>query len=485
MYRTQHYPHRYPHCWRCGTELIFRLVDEWFISMDELRDADRRRHEADPLDPGLRPGARARLAEEHGRLDDLARSATTAWRCRSTTARRAARSRSSAARRSCRSARSRAGRSSRATRRTSRGSTRSRSRCAKCGAPVSRIPDVGNPWLDAGIVPFSTLNYRHDRDVLGAVVPGRLHHRGVPRPVPQLVLLAADDVARCSRTAPPFQTRARPRDGARRARRGDAQEQGQRDLVRRRRRQDGRRRHALAVLPPEPGEQRQLRLRPGRRGAPRDVPHALEHLRLLRHLRHARRLDAAPARTAPMRSYTELDRWVLSELHQLVADVTDALAGLRRAAAPRSCVEAFVDDLSNWYVRRSRRRFWKSESDADKLAAYATLYECARDADEAARAVHAVPRRGDVPEPRSRSFDADARRRACTSPTGRVADASKIDRALSDETRLVMRVASLGRAARAKAQLRCGSRSPSCSSSCRRRWRSTRSNAWRRSCSKS
>ncbi|MEK7692841.1 MAG: class I tRNA ligase family protein, partial [Chloroflexota bacterium] len=37
MYRTQQYPHRYPHCWRCGTELIFRLVDEWFISMDELR----------------------------------------------------------------------------------------------------------------------------------------------------------------------------------------------------------------------------------------------------------------------------------------------------------------------------------------------------------------------------------------------------------------------------------------------------------------
>ena len=42
--------------------------------------------------------------------------------------------------------------------------------CSKCGETVSRIKDVGNPWLDAGIVPFSTLHYRNDRGVLGEVV---------------------------------------------------------------------------------------------------------------------------------------------------------------------------------------------------------------------------------------------------------------------------------------------------------------------------
>src|SRR5438105_12889189 len=71
---------------------------------------------------------------------------------------------------------------------------------------------------------------------------------------------------------------------------------------------------------------------------------------------------------------TELDRWVISELHQLIGGVTDAVQDFDTPAATR-LIEAFVDDLSNWYVRRSRRRFWKSESDSDKLAAYATLHE--------------------------------------------------------------------------------------------------------------
>ena len=71
LYRAEQYTHRYPTCWRCGTELVFRLVDEWFIAMDELRAADDGRHARDPLDPRVRPGARARLAAQHGRLDDL------------------------------------------------------------------------------------------------------------------------------------------------------------------------------------------------------------------------------------------------------------------------------------------------------------------------------------------------------------------------------------------------------------------------------
>ena len=56
----------------------------------------------------------------------------------------------------------------------------------------------------------------------------------------------------------------------------------------------------------------------------------------------------------------------------------DVTAGLDDYDATNSgrAIQEFVDDLSNWYVRRSRRRFWKSESDADKLAAYHTLYEC-------------------------------------------------------------------------------------------------------------
>jgi isoleucyl-tRNA synthetase len=69
-----------------------------------------------------------------------------------------------------------------------------------------------------------------------------------------------------------------------------------------------------------------------------------------------------------------LDAWLLSKLHALVRDVTTALETYDVPGATRP-VQEFVDDLSKWYLRRSRRRFWKSEADEDKRSAYATLYE--------------------------------------------------------------------------------------------------------------
>ena len=77
----------------------------------------------------------------------------------------------------------------------------------------------------------------------------------------------------------------------------------------------------------------------------------------------------------PVSERPELDRWVLSELHSLVQAVNEGLESYDPAGAARP-IERFVGNLSNWYVRRSRRRFWKSEADADKAAAYLTLYEC-------------------------------------------------------------------------------------------------------------
>jgi isoleucyl-tRNA synthetase len=69
-----------------------------------------------------------------------------------------------------------------------------------------------------------------------------------------------------------------------------------------------------------------------------------------------------------------LDRWLLSELNQTVQRVTEELEAFDATGASRA-IESFVSDLSNWYVRRSRRRFWKSDSDRDKLSAYQTLHE--------------------------------------------------------------------------------------------------------------
>ena len=71
----------------------------------------------------------------------------------------------------------------------------------------------------------------------------------------------------------------------------------------------------------------------------------------------------------------EIDRWIISELNQTVKDVNRLLEDFNVTESGRM-IQDFVDMLSNWYVRRSRRRFWKSEEDTDKISAYLTLYEC-------------------------------------------------------------------------------------------------------------
>ena len=73
-------------------------------------------------------------------------------------------------------------------------------------------------------------------------------------------------------------------------------------------------------------------------------------------------------------TYSELDRWILARLNQVVGRVTQCLHDYDPYGATL-LIEPLLDDLTNWYVRRSRRRFWKSEHDADKDAAYATLYD--------------------------------------------------------------------------------------------------------------
>lgn len=69
----------------------------------------------------------------------------------------------------------------------------------------------------------------------------------------------------------------------------------------------------------------------------------------------------------------KLDQWILSRLHGLIEETTASMEDYNLTKATRPMLE-FVDDLSNWYVRRSRRRFWKSENDGDKAEAYQTLY---------------------------------------------------------------------------------------------------------------
>ena len=78
----------------------------------------------------------------------------------------------------------------------------------------------------------------------------------------------------------------------------------------------------------------------------------------------------------PLADRPEIDRWVLSELHSLIIRVEDAYEAYEPTKAARAISDFVQENLSNWYVRLCRRRFWKGEYGPDKIAAYQTLYEC-------------------------------------------------------------------------------------------------------------
>jgi len=147
----------------------------------------------------------------------------------------------------------------------------------------------------------------------------------------------------------------------------------------------------------------------------------------------------------------ELDRWIRSELNQLIDSVVRSLEDYDPTGAGRK-IEDFVQYLSNWYVRRSRRRFWKSENDTDKQAAYTTLYQCLI---TLARLMAPFTPfvAEEIYQNLVRSVDDRAPISVHLTDYPR-ADMEKVDEDLSSDTRLAMAVSSMGRSARAKANLK-------------------------------
>ncbi|MEA3253452.1 MAG: isoleucine--tRNA ligase, partial [Chloroflexota bacterium] len=147
-----------------------------------------------------------------------------------------------------------------------------------------------------------------------------------------------------------------------------------------------------------------------------------------------------PQPTASL-SFTELDNWIISELNQLIAGVTRAMDSYNATSAIRQ-IEVFIDNLSNWYVRRSRRRFWKSESDADKLAAHTALYQCLVTLSQLLAPL--VPFIAEeIYQNLVCSVDSAAEESVHLTDFP-VADGGKINKELNDDMKLVMRIASLG-----------------------------------------
>ncbi|HLI38136.1 MAG TPA: isoleucine--tRNA ligase [Streptosporangiaceae bacterium] len=153
--------------------------------------------------------------------------------------------------------------------------------------------------------------------------------------------------------------------------------------------------------------------------------------------------EAPPPAARPL-----LDRWVLGELHALVRDVTAALESFDTVTAGRR-IAAFTDDLSNWYVRRSRRRFWEGPGTPEGRSAFATLYECLETVTRLMAPV--TPFLTDYVWGVIRADGAPESVHLCTWPH---ADSSLIDEKLSADMALARRLVELGRSARAAASVK-------------------------------
>jgi len=449
LYRTEDYTHRYPVCWRCDSELVFRLVEEWFISMSKLRHlmADVTRKIRWVPEFGL-----ARELDWLANMDDWMISkkryyglALPIYEC------------------ACGQVEVIGGEEELRERAVEgwdefEGHSPHRPwvdavkiRCPKCGESVSRIRDVGNPWLDAGIVPFSTLGYRHDRDYWRQWFPADWISESFPGQFRNwFYSLLAMSTALENRE--PFRacfSYALVRD-----------EQGE----------EMHKSKGNAIWFEEAAERmgvdvmRWLFFRHSPTVNLNFGWHSGDEVRREFILtlwntcsffvtyavldRYQPPPTAGPPPAGGPAEPSELDRWVLSELNRLVERVTRDLEDFRPTEAARA-IQAFVEDLSNWYVRRSRRRFWKSEDDADKRAAYDTLYGCL------VTLCHLLaPFTPFLAETMYqnlvRSVDASAPESVHLSSWPE-ADSSQVDERLAEDMRLVMRIVSLGRSARSKA----------------------------------
>ena len=142
---------------------------------------------------------------------------------------------------------------------------------------------------------------------------------------------------------------------------------------------------------------------------------------------------------------TVMDRWILSRLNHTVGEVDDHMTNYRLPEAARS-LQDFVEVLSNWYVRRSRERFWRDELDADSFAAFTTLYTCLSTLSRAAAPM--IPfMTEEIYQNVVRTVDTNAPESVhlCAYPA---VDESLLDPALEAEMEEVLAVVALGRAAR-------------------------------------
>jgi isoleucyl-tRNA synthetase len=386
LLKEEDYTHRYPVCWRCGSELVFRFVEEWFISMGEkfgkpIEEISKLEKEDSLRYQIMDSACQTRWIPDFGlkreldwlqNMDDWMISkkrywglALPIWTCEKCDWFDVIGSKEELKKRTIEGWDVFDGHSPHRPYLDS-----VKIKCGDCGSTASRIPDVGNPWLDAGIVTFSTLDYMKDReywekwfpaDFISECYIGQFRNwfysmlamsTILERQTPYKVCLGHGMVLA----------------------------------------EDGRQMHKSwgnAIWLEEAAEKMGVDVMRWMFCSTKPENDLLfgyskaNEVKRLFFMPLANifnffviyaNLDKWTPRQKSM-VLSELDRWILSKLNNLIDNVTSSLDEYDVYSSTRE-IENFVDVLSTWYIRRSRRRFWKSEADQDKEAAYSTLYNC-------------------------------------------------------------------------------------------------------------
>ena len=387
---VEEYPHIYPHCWRTGVELVFRPVDEWFIGMSWRQEIMDLVQKVNFLPESI--NGRARELDWLKNMGDWMISKKRFWGLalpiwvddNDPTQFEVIGSREELKNRAVEGWDEFEGHSPHRPY-----IDKVKIRNPKTGNLMTRIKDVGNPWLDAGIVPYSTMGYNRDRaewekwfpaDLITECFPGQFRNwfyailsmsTMMSNRLPFNVLLGhalvrdqnGEEMHKSKGNSIPFEGAA-----------NDGYEI----------------KNSKGVLEKHPPMGADLirwifcRTNPATNinfgPVTADEVRARFVLKLWNtyafFCNYARLDKFDPnAPQVPLKDRPDIDRWILSDLQKLIAFARKSFENHDLAAL---CLESerFIDDkVSNWYVRRNRRRFWKAEQGTDKLAAYQTLHQ--------------------------------------------------------------------------------------------------------------
>lgn len=365
LYEIQEIKHRYPVCWRCKTELVFKLEKEWFISCEEIRPL---LVEANKTVNWVPEHAGKRMYDWLKNMGDWCISRKRFWglplpfypcSCGEVTV---------------------IGSLDELSQLTTDTKTVEalselhrpwidsvKISCPKCSNQVSRISEVGDCWLDAGIVPFSTLKYLSDREYWQKWFPADLVCEMIEQTrlwfYSQLFMSVTLEKRAPFRSVVVYEE-VRNEDGSPMSKSGkmltfeDAIQNSGADILR----------WSYAKQRPD------ALLRLGN-SVTADMSRKFVPLwNAVRFFLNFATLDVTDPSQLVQSSNNIFDLWILARLNEVINEYIECLDNLdiRR---PTILLEDFFDDLTNWYIRSSRRRFWKEASSEDKNAAYSTLYQ--------------------------------------------------------------------------------------------------------------